>query len=746
MVSLVALVIAATPAVGPTPSWVVSVEYPFTSTAEGAWVGLLTDRQVRVASTVETYARDAWLVRTLDGVSALATQEFEWDPAWQSLTIHGIWVWRDGKRRGAWHPEDARVLEHQSLRDERIYDGRLTYRVELRDLRVGDVIEVASTRTGENPLMKGHYATRLSLASPRPLEVLSLSVTWARPRALAMRLIAGAPAPLEQRADTVRWSWLRTHPEVTFEPHLPPDLEVWPAVEFSDWADWHDVALWANRLFTSASAIIDERTRAEVARLEKLPHEQRLAALVRFVQDDIRYVGVELGPHSHQPHPPGWVLERGFGDCKDKALLMVALLKGLGLRAQPVLVSSDGIGTTAPLPSPFAFDHAIVRAELGNGPRFIDGTEQNRLGDPAQWEIPTLGQVLIVEASTTALTTVASSAAPATPDLRRTQRWIEPDGSGLATFELSTVVSGENAGALRSEVRNQPRADLQKSRLRQRERDFGQKLEPLGVEVSEEAQVGAVTLTERYGVLTLKLAGERHLQTLDIGDELWLAPEPTRTLPFAVRHPRHLHETVIYQSQSNLDPKRFTLTNKTFTTPAYTLKLEQKIEGRTLTLDWDYVTLRDRITPLEWPAYRGTTTDAVAALGYGIENRVQPTRPDEAEDAWPTYLCGAVAVVGLMGLVLTERIDRPGLMAWFRRRRFRRKHAASPGETASLAQPVDTIEAARALFRATCQRGHAWNEALEVADTVRLGDERITVVRRRCGTCSMTEVRYVKLP
>src|SRR5690606_12491954 len=93
--------------------------------------------------------------------------------------------------------------------------------------------------------------------------------------------------------------------------------------------------------------------------------EGRLLAALRFVQGEIRYLGVEVGPGSHAPSPPDQVLARRLGDCKDKTLLTVTLLDRLGIEAHPPLVATGLRRAIAQrLPSPGAFDHVIVLAKL----------------------------------------------------------------------------------------------------------------------------------------------------------------------------------------------------------------------------------------------------------------------------------------------------------------------------------------------------------------------------------------------
>lgn len=80
-----------------------------------------------------------------------------------------------------------------------------------------------------------------------------------------------------------------------------------------------------------------------------------------------------------------------------------------------------------------------------------------------------------------------------------------------------------------------------------------------------------------------------------------------------------------------------------------------------------------------------------------------------------------------------------------RRERFRRRGDAVPGELAANPAVLSSLDAGAALFEGTqCPAGHAW-QAVAPVDTVRLGDDRITVLGRSCSGCAAKETRYVKL-
>ena len=125
------------------------------------------------------------------------------------------------------------------------------------------------------------------------------------------------------------------------EDELPSWYEPWDDIQVTEFASWNEVAQWADEMFQIDQHSLDA-VRLEVARIkaEHKTREEQITATLRFVQDDIRYLGIEMGPNSHQPHQPWETLESRWGDCKDKTLLLVAMLRELGVDAHPALVGA----------------------------------------------------------------------------------------------------------------------------------------------------------------------------------------------------------------------------------------------------------------------------------------------------------------------------------------------------------------------------------------------------------------------
>jgi|GEM_PF-2744204 len=157
------------------------------------------------------------------------------------------------------------------------------------------------------------------------------------------------------------------------------DLPAWEGGD-DDYAAWSTYASWIELGYDYGGRFARALTgRDEVAELARrvvagLSHTgDRVAALHRWVSDNIRYFGVELGEHAYVPYPVETVLHRGYGDCKDKSALLASLLAEIGVHAVPVLVAgTDGVQLDPDLPMLDVFNHLLLY--LPEDGRYLDPT------------------------------------------------------------------------------------------------------------------------------------------------------------------------------------------------------------------------------------------------------------------------------------------------------------------------------------------------------------------------------------
>jgi len=158
------------------------------------------------------------------------------------------------------------------------------------------------------------------------------------------------------------------------EPYAADSNGVYMSIGVASPLEWADIGDWYGDLAHGRydlPADVQERVKALVKNARSA--RDSVAAIQRWVAQDIRYVSVALGIRGYQPRSPAEVVSTGFGDCKDKATLFVAALRFLGYDAAPVLTNASAV-IERDLPSLEQLDHAIAYVNLPEGRIYTDLT------------------------------------------------------------------------------------------------------------------------------------------------------------------------------------------------------------------------------------------------------------------------------------------------------------------------------------------------------------------------------------
>ena len=197
-----------------------------------------------------------------------------------------------------------------------------------------------------------------------------------------------------------RWTWTVSNVEaVRPEPDMPPwqgiagrmALSLYPPAGAAPGIrNWSDLGLWYYNLARDRGTATPEIQARTGALTDAAPTMlAKMQALAQFVQNDIRYVAIQLGIGGHQPHAAGTVLSNRFGDCKDKATLLGAMLKVLGIDSYHVVINTTRGSISSAMPPHLGFNHMILAIALPAG-----------LKDPsllATYQIPKLGRLLFFD-------------------------------------------------------------------------------------------------------------------------------------------------------------------------------------------------------------------------------------------------------------------------------------------------------------------------------------------------------------
>lgn len=411
---------------------------------------LLIDDQHH-ATRHESYHRVVQRLETIAGVQRAAQWRCDFEPATQEVTIHSLAVRRGEAVNEHTEASRLRFLQREENLERYMLDGVVSVVVLLEDVRVGDVVETSYTVRTKARVFPHNFAR----ITPVPLEyytrLFHLSVRFPNGHGMQWKTDSEKITLNERAVDEgeTEWSWKVEN----FAPRQPePEMPSWyfhgRIIQFSDFSSWKSIAegvmaAWKENfehpaLVQSANEIAAEPT------LEK-----RVERALRLVQDEIRYLSVNTELGGQVPTESGAVLQRRFGDCKDKSFLLVHLLRRLGVPARPVLVHGQFCHRIDQfLPMPAAFNHAIIEYELDGKRRWVDATIPLQGGGPTGRALPVFGMGLPIGPDVQGLERIeADPECHGSHDLLESFR-LQSSASQLHLF-ISATLTGSHADGLR---------------------------------------------------------------------------------------------------------------------------------------------------------------------------------------------------------------------------------------------------------------------------------------------------------
>ncbi|MGA9544904.1 MAG: DUF3857 and transglutaminase domain-containing protein [Candidatus Sulfotelmatobacter sp.] len=208
------------------------------------------------------------------------------------------------------------------------------------------------------------------------------------------------------------WQWaLSDIKEIRHEPLMPPldgvagrmvlSFFTSEKIALNSNVDWNAMGKWYSNLIgerIDASPEVKQQVAALTGSMAT--PLQKMQAVADFVQQDIRYVAIELGVGGYQPHSAAEVFAHRYGDCKDKATLVRSMLREIGIDSYHVVIYTERGAVTPQTPAHHGFNHAILAVKLPEGltdPSLIATIKHPKLGkllffDPTD-ELTPFGQI-----------------------------------------------------------------------------------------------------------------------------------------------------------------------------------------------------------------------------------------------------------------------------------------------------------------------------------------------------------------
>lgn len=595
--------------IAPAPGWVepLSGIGSLPENATGGSVYMLVDRQIRVARGWSEYRRYVTRVVNAAGMEDASQLSIDFDPKLDHLQINAVTVRRGAQVLNELKQSRIEILRRESGLDDGIVDGTLTFHLLMSDVRVGDDIDVSYTVEHHAPAWNDRFFERITTRWGVPVGRSRLRVIL--PEGAPLFISGTEPrAPARHREGSWRvlqWDW-NDLPAVTDDDDAPSWYQQYPAIQFSQFADWHELVTATLPLF--AFDAHDREVAAVAQRLKSgaTTASDRALAAVRFVQEEIRYTGLELGSGAYRPRLPSEVLRSRYGDCKDKALLAVALLRAMGIDAAPALVSTRWQNHLhEQLPSPGDFDHAVVRMRLAGETYWIDATETGQGGDLQTLDQAYFGDALVISPGVSKLQRMPRDI-PAQPLVAATAVFdlhggLDAEGS----YTIATVYRGSEADHLRRRLRRTSAAELGKGYLDYYQRRYPGVTAVSSPAIHDDPVADEITVNEAYRIphpFESLSGGKRRfeLESEVIDDYVQRPSQSDRKAPLALDYPAYVTEQITIRLPSffpvkdgvvDIDPAAF----------HYQSRLTH--EGNDVVFQTRYRALADEVPPDQLPDF-----------------------------------------------------------------------------------------------------------------------------------------------
>jgi hypothetical protein len=534
--------LSVTPNFAPTPAADTSYGYDY----------LLLDRQVNVREEARYY-RTVYRLTTENSLQDGGRVTWGFDPAYERLTVHHVRIIRDGVTQERLQEGLIKTIQQERDLDRHLLNGQLTGLAVLDDVRVGDVVDYAFTREGWNPAFRGNYFDTASAGWSIPVRHARFQVSAPAGRPIGYKshgdVTLAFSATRQGDEQVLLWEGRDLRP-IESESETPSWFTPYPHVRLSEFDAWSDVVKWAEPMYAIPSpmpAVLAE----QAARLTRglSTDADKTVALLQFVQQEVRYLGLELGAGSYQPTDPAVVLARRFGDCKDKTLLFCTLMQAAGLSAYPALLDTDWRDTIDDwMPTPHAFDHVIACIPQADGFLWVDPTLMYQQGELQRRGFPDYRRALVVQAGQDALTKIVVPST-AQSEVRITERFDIVAFDQPARFEVTTTSSGLSADSQRSYFATTTPEQIAKHYVNYYATAYpGLTRSALPV-LTDDARNNVVTVVENYEIPDLWSAPN---ESGEIRAEFFPKPildyaarpdTTVRTMPLRVSHPTNVQLT-----------------------------------------------------------------------------------------------------------------------------------------------------------------------------------------------------------
>ena len=630
---------------GSAPLWITNNHVSYTTEnldkdAEDGYIDLDYEKQVLIADEC-VYIKRVIKIISEAGVQNKSEISLGFDPGYEKLTVHSIKIIRDGKTINKLELNKFKTIQQEKELNDFIYNGSLNAVLFLEDVRKGDVIEYSYSYKGFNPIFKGRYDEVFGTGFSTPLYNLFYKLILPKGRAVTIKNANDTiKAVTNIYSDRTVYEWHKTN-IVPFHTQdaLPSWYDPYPFVMVSEYQSWKQVNDWASSLFpmniTLSTPLLQKINEIKISNKSQ---ESRLLAALRFVQDDIRYMGFEMGENSHKPESPNTVFNRRFGDCKEKSYLLACMLKAMGIACEPVLINT-GLKKSLhdELPAPRVFNHTTVKVKLDEKVYWFDPTIAYQRGTIDHISYPDYQCGLVISDTTTSLTDILPRSVG---QVNVKEVFNVIDMVGNATLVVTTINTGSFADDVRSDFKNYSQHEMLKSYKRFYSDYFEQISEDSISYTDTDDSLGSFATKEYY---TIKDFWKKKQQLISadfypyvIQSILKKPKDINRTMPFTIQFPAKYKEEIEVNLPEDWDAEPG---NSFIKCDAFMLNAKFiNNNNRHLLLQYEYESFKDHVSTQQAPEYFASIKKSDEEQGYGLTKTTNELNSNTKENIVKTNL------------------------------------------------------------------------------------------------------------
>ncbi len=617
------------------PEWVVSVEanqalsIPASGSADGVYY-LLSDQQSF------PYKNQSFRHFTLRMISAVGVEDYSSvsvniDPDYQTLIWHRLDIIRDGVRLNQLPHQEFRVSTNQNS-DDLIYDNSLECMAIIPGTKKGDILDYAYTVVGSNPITGDRYSRWFALNFSVPIaHIFGRIVRDPQERPLHFRLVSNLPIELalpqaqwiDGKSDT-RFE-RRNVEAIHMDDDTPDTYNAYSSFHVSDWASWQEVSQWGHALYHYKDLEVSRPVELQRAQADwqRLPDDTaKTMAALKWVQEEIRYVGIMIGPHNYKPYTVQETLNRGFGDCKDKTQLLCYLLDTMGIEAHPTLVNTTERGLIGDyLPAAALFDHVITQVKIDGKSYWLDPTNSSQGGSlDTVWHTDYgLGLNLLPQAN--GLTPVPGQGAEQSKSFVRETLKMQDYNQDI-DLTVHSRYTGAEADSMRRYVNRTIPAEIEKEYINFYAQQFPEIKAVAPLEFIDDPIRNIYEVNEHYTLSNAWIPDEEApatsiLETNPtlVRSSMYLSDTRIRTMPAQQAYPQDFTQVIEVILP---EPGTFEDEKTQIDTPWFNYAHTVETEGKQLILRYSYKNRSRSIPADDYPEYARQLEKVNETLGYSI--------------------------------------------------------------------------------------------------------------------------------